>query len=80
MKTRSIKMFNDRPHPGPLPQERAERSPSLCVARASRSSFTFRFDEARRGDRPIDSRRISSGQSLFPLLGGEGHGEGGRYH
>ena len=72
--------MNDHPHPGPLPQERVNRSPSLCVARASRSSFAFRFDESRRGDRPFDSRKICNGQTLFHLPGGEGQGEGERHN
>jgi hypothetical protein len=72
--------FNAYPHPDPLPQERGKRTPSLCIARASRSLFTFRFDEAKRGDRPIDSRKLRGIRSLFPLPGGEGQGEGGRNH
>ena len=70
--------MNDRPHPDPLPQERENRSPSLGVARALCCSFARRFDEARRGDSQFELQKISNGQSLFPLLGGEGQGEGER--
>jgi hypothetical protein len=72
--------MNDRPHPGPLPQERENRSPSLCVAKAARNSFAFRFVETSRSDRQSDSRKTSNGQPLCPLPGGEGQGEGVRYH
>ena len=80
MKTQNVKMLNDRPHPGPLPPEREKRSQPLCIARASRNSFAFRFDEAKRGGRPIDARKNCIGQTRFPLPGGEGQGEGGRIH
>ena len=74
-----IILMNNHPHPDPLPQERENRSPSLGVARASGSSFAFRCDKPRRGDRQFDSRKICIVQSLFPLLGGEGQGEGERH-
>ncbi|MEY2467077.1 MAG: hypothetical protein QOD03_1598 [Verrucomicrobiota bacterium] len=72
--------MNDRPLPNPLPQERENRSQSLCVAKALCSSFAFRFDETSRGDRQFNSLKTSIGQSLFPLPGGEGQGEGERGH
>ena len=80
MKTLVEKVWNDRPHPGPLPQEREKRAPSLDDARGSRRLFAFCFDEAKRGDRLMDARRISCVQSRFPLPGGGGRGEGGRNH
>jgi hypothetical protein len=58
--------LNNRPHPGPLPQERVNRSPShetTCdwVCRTiSGTKRTIRL--------------------LFPLPGGEGQGEGGRHN
>ena len=80
MKMRSNKMFDVRPHPGPLPQEREKHSQPLCIAEGSCSSFAFRFDEAKHGDRPVDSRKNCGIQLLSPLLGGGGQGEGGRNH
>ncbi|MFO1515262.1 MAG: hypothetical protein U1F83_20570 [Verrucomicrobiota bacterium] len=67
--------LNGRPHPGPLPQVRGNCSPSFCVARTS-GSFAFSSNQQRRGDRQFDLREIRIGQSLFPLPGGEGPGEG----
>ena len=61
--------MNVRPHPGPLPQERENRSPSLCVAEAFGSSFALRFENPMRGDRWFDSRKICIVQSVFPLPG-----------
>ena len=66
MKGRRIKMFNDRPHPGPLPQERENRS-RFC-------------SKTRDWICPTLFRESGNARSLFPLLGGEGQGEGGRYH
>jgi len=70
--------WNDRPHPGPLPQERENCSLSLDGARALHSSFAFCFHKPRSSDGTFDSRKTSIGQLLFPLLGGEGQGEGER--
>ena len=70
--------MNDRPHPGPLPQERENRSPSRCVAKALRSSFAFRFDESRRGDRPFDSLKNLQRPIAVSSPRGEGQGEGER--
>ena len=75
---KTLLMLHPRPHPGPLPQERGKRSQLLYVVEESSNSFVFRFDQAKRGNRPIYSRIISSVQLLFPLPGGEGQGEGGR--
>jgi len=46
MNTNSNCEMNDRPHPGPLPQERGKLAPSLCFAEASHISVAFRFDES----------------------------------
>jgi len=54
----------DRPHPGPLPQERENRSQSL--------------GKSGDGNRQGDVGANQSGQLLFPLPGGEGQGEGVR--
>ena len=72
--------MNHRPHPGPLPQERENSLPALTVAKVSGGLFAFRFDKPKRGDKQFEFRRIRSGQRLFPLLGGEGQGEGEREH
>ena len=64
MKFVKAKAFNNRPHPGPLPQERENRSPSLSGTggRISRTIF----------------RKSRNAHLLFPLPGGEGQGEGER--
>ena len=72
--------MNDRPHTGPLPLESENRLPSLTVAKVPGGSFAFRFDKPKRGEKQFEFRRIRSGQRLFPLLGGEGQGEGEREH
>jgi hypothetical protein len=72
--------MDDRPHPGPLPQERENRSPSLGTTSALRNSSAPRREEARRGDSQFESRITRIDLCLFPLLGGEGKGEGGREH
>ena len=62
------KVFNDRPHPGPLPRERVDRSPSHSKTCGWICRTLFR-----------ESR---SAQWLSPLPGGpggEGQGEGERY-
>ena len=53
-----------RPLPGPLPQERGNASPP--------------FGKLNDGDLQRGSRVNENGQSLSPLPGGEGQGEGGR--
>jgi hypothetical protein len=70
--------MNARPHPDPLPQEREKRSPLLGVVKASDDLSVICFDEPSRSARPFDSRKYCGGQWLFPLLGGEGQGEGER--
>ena len=64
--------MNDRPHPGPLPQERGKRAPSPCVAGASRVSFAFRFEESGVAtdrltlEKPVSANRcsLSSGERV----------------
>jgi hypothetical protein len=68
--------LNDRPHPGPLPREREKRSLTFSVARVSYCSLASCDEEASRSDRRFNYRIFRIGQSLFPLLGGEGQGEG----
>ena len=80
MKASTQGMVNDRPHPGPLPQERGKRSQPLGMAEGSCSSFAFRSDQVKRGIRPVGFRKNCGIQSLSPLPGGEGQGEGGRNH
>ena len=72
--------MNNRPHPGPLPQEREKRLPSLIVARVLYYSLASWDEEARRSDSRLESRIAGIGLCLFPLLGGEGQGEGEREH
>jgi NADH:ubiquinone oxidoreductase subunit F (NADH-binding)/NADH:ubiquinone oxidoreductase subunit E/Pyruvate/2-oxoacid:ferredoxin oxidoreductase delta subunit len=55
-----------RPHPGPLPQERGNRSPVLEAAKVGVGS--------------MGSGENAEGRGRFPLPGGEGQGEGGREH
>ena len=57
-------------------QERENRPPSLCVAKALGGSIVSRFDQPRRGDKQINFQETDIGQLLFPLPGGEGYGEG----
>ncbi len=54
----------DRPHPGPLPQERENRLPS--------------FGKSGGGNQQGNVGVTEGEQSPFPLLGGDGMGEGGR--
>ena len=56
--------YDVRPHPGPLPRERENHSLSL--------------GKSGDGDLPRGLRINESGQTLSPLPGGEGQGEGGR--
>ena len=70
--------FNARPHPGPLPQGRENRSPSSCITNASVSSFVRCSELPRVGGISFDFREFKNVQWLFPLPGGEGQGEGER--
>ena len=72
------RVLNDRPQPGPFPQERENRSPASGGASALRNSSDSSCEWPERGDWQIDFQTTSDGQWLFPLLGGEGQGEGGR--
>ncbi len=54
----------DRPHPGPLPQERENRPQSRATTGSGERSSDFGSEE--------------NGQTLSPLPGGEGQGEGER--
>ena len=74
------KMFDDRPHPSPLPQERENRTPASRVGGPSPDSFVFRFELPKSGDGRIGVQTIEDDQRLFPLPGGEGQGEGERHH
>lgn len=56
--------LNTRPHPGPLPQERGKRSLS--------------HSKTRDGIVRMSRRDSADSHSLFPLPGGESHGEGER--
>ena len=56
--------YDVRPHPGPLPQERENHSPSIGKSGG--------------GDLQYGSRDNESGQRVSPLPGGEGRGEGER--
>ena len=69
-----------RPHPGPLPQERENRSTAPCVFKLPCCSFAFYAEQAVRSDRPFDSRIIRAARLLSPLPGGEGQGEGEHLH
>jgi hypothetical protein len=75
---KTLLMLDHRPHPSPLPQERGKRSQPLYVVEESCNSFVFRFNQAKRENRPIYSRKNGSVQLLFPPPRGEGQGEGGR--
>jgi len=61
-----IFVLNPRPHPGPLPQERENLSPS----------HTMSCDWICR----MVTRHEQDARLLFPLPGGEGQGEGGRFN
>ena len=63
MKTSTHRLLNDRPHPSPLPQGREQRSPS----HSKTNDWIC----------PTLIHESRSVQSLFPLPGGEGRGEGG---
>ena len=66
MKIRRDRVFDDRPHPGPLPQERESRPPSHMASR----DWIGRTAIGKNSDPRL----------LFPLAGGEGQGEGERNH
>jgi hypothetical protein len=72
-------MIHDLPHPGPLPKERENRSPASRVADESHGSLVLRSELPITGDRLVDIRKTRNSQSLFPLPGGEGQGEGERF-
>jgi len=57
-------VLNNRPHPGPLPQERGKCVPSLSGTSGWISRTIF--------------RKSRNAHLLFPLPGGEGQGEGER--
>ena len=70
--------LNDRPHPGPLPQEKENRSPASRFRGASSGLLDFHIELPKRGGRQIDLQTIGDDQRLSPLPGGEGQGEGER--
>ena len=70
---------HDRPHPGPLPQERENRSPSSCVAILSSGLCDSHSELLERRDRQFDFRITKDARKLSPLPGGEGQGEGERH-
>jgi hypothetical protein len=74
----SEKTLNDCPHPGPLHQERENRSPVSCIAQSSCLSLFIQHEELTNGGNPTDFRAIKNSRLLFPLPGGEGQGEGER--
>ena len=63
---KTLKVARARPHPCPLPQERENNSPAPSIAGGW--SCRARF------------REMLSAQLLSPLPGGEGQGEGERFH
>ncbi len=72
-------LLPDRPHPGPLPQERENPSPVSHIADPCR--YSARAPAINR-ETPIaaaSSESASTARSLFPLPGGEGQGEGERH-
>ncbi len=58
---------NARPHPGPLPQERENRSPRPCIATSIQSSRTSYSEQPRGGSRRGEIRESRSLRLLFPL-------------
>jgi hypothetical protein len=62
---------HDRPHPGPLPQERENRSSVLCGIKLSHCLCVPPSELPENGDRQFDSRTINDARKLFPLPGGE---------
>ena len=79
MKTRANELVNDRPHPGPLPQERGKGVPSHDILRVSFYRTTF-SEPTEDGERQAELQANRIGRWLSPLPGGEGQGEGGRNH
>ena len=78
MRTRNDLVLNDRPHPGPLPQERENRSPAFGGASALCNSSDSACESPGRGNRQIGFQTTRDGRWLSPLPEGEGQGEGGR--
>jgi len=74
MKTRSEIMSKVRPHPGPLPQERENRSPASLVANRSFNLSALSHESPDGGGRQIDSSKSRGVQWLSPLPGGRGSG------
>ena len=72
-------LLNDRPHPDPLPQERENRSLSHKISRAKFCRTVF-GRPAYGGERQTDLQTNRISRWMFPLPGGEGQGEGGRYN
>jgi hypothetical protein len=70
--------MNNRPHPGPLTQERETWLPISSVPGASFDSSGSRCELPVRGDRHIDFGKSQGGRKPFPLPAGEGQGEGER--
>jgi len=76
-----------RPHPGPVPhppslgfgamQERENRSPASRFAERFLRPSAPGVESPIVGNREMIIRTTCSARLLFPLLGGEGQGEGG---
>jgi hypothetical protein len=73
-------MLNDHPHSSRLPQEREKRTQFFCVARQSCFASAPGYEKKDSGNSLIAFGMIQVPRRLFPLLGGEGQGEGGRYN
>jgi hypothetical protein len=69
--------LNVRPRPGPLPQERENRSPAPGIAQSPCRSPVIMPEGPTTGVNPMDPRVMRTSQLLFPLPGREGQGEGG---
>ncbi len=80
MKTRSNKVLNVRPHPGPLPQEREKHSSALGVRWHMHNLCAPRFAQPKLGNRWDDFQTTRDVRWVFPLPGGEGQGEGERHN
>ena len=72
------RVFDARPHPCPLPQERENYSPCSSEAKLLVRSTGFRRNPKAVGDSLNDEQAIEASRVLFPLPGGEGQGEGER--
>ena len=68
--------LNARPHPGPLPQERENRSPRFSETESSRGSQGLIAKKEPSAENPDDTRIIAARPIAHPLPGGEGRGEG----